>query len=108
MILSCRAGDGWINAYGSIDFAGGTAVHISAGCSALVCHHVLKHVEKERKLRLGLYRPSFDEVARKNADMGIIRDAIRGTLTVLGAGFFFKYICILLDSSQTCVCSFDS
>ena len=31
------ADGGWLRAYGAIDFAGGTVVHISSGLSALVC-----------------------------------------------------------------------
>ncbi|MGH9549667.1 MAG: ammonium transporter, partial [Terriglobales bacterium] len=29
--------DGWIHKLGALDFAGGTVVHVSAGCAALVC-----------------------------------------------------------------------
>jgi Amt family ammonium transporter len=59
---------GWLRGLGTLDFAGGTVVHITSGISALVCAMVLGR-------RKGLGRESFDP-----HDM---------TMVVLGAGLLW-------------------
>lgn len=48
------ATDGWLRALGTLDFAGGTVVHITSGVSALVCARVLgKRIDAETAREAG-------------------------------------------------------
>lgn len=51
---------GWLKVYGSLDFAGGTAVHIASGVSGLVAAVILGHRhDYGRGIFLGDFDGSF-------------------------------------------------